>query len=78
VLPPARPAYSRFGASIIGELGTAHWTGQHIAAGWLAQAVAEGALDQVETNLLDEFTPDLRRIGKTLRRGFAATLRGER
>jgi hypothetical protein len=74
----ARPAYTRFGASMIAEVGTAHWTGQHITSGWLAQALAEGALDQVETNLLDEFTPDLRRIGNRLRRGFAATIRGER
>ena len=59
-------------------VSTAQWTGQHITAGWLAQVMAEGALDKVETNLPDEFTPDLRRIGKTLGRGLVATLRGER
>jgi hypothetical protein len=71
----ARPAYTRFGAATIAEVGTAHWTGQHITGRWLAQALGEGALDQIETNLLDEFTPDLRRIGKALKRGLAATVR---
>ena len=70
-----RPAYTRFAASTIAEVGTAHWTGQHITGGWLAQATAEDAVDQIETNLLDEFTPDLRRIGKTLRHRLPAAVR---
>jgi hypothetical protein len=68
----ARPAYTRFAASTIAEVGTAHWTGQRIGGGWLTQALGEDALDQIETNLLDEFTPDLRRIGKALQRGLVA------
>jgi hypothetical protein len=71
----ARPAYTRFAAATMAELGTAHWTGQHITGEWLTQAVGEAALDQIETNLLDEFTPELRRIGKAVRRGLAATVR---
>jgi hypothetical protein len=71
----ARPAYTRFAASTIAEVGTTHWTGQHITRAWLSQALAESALDQIETNLLDEFAPDLRGIGKALRRGFAAAVR---
>jgi hypothetical protein len=62
----ARPAYTRVASATIAEIGTAHWTGQHITGGWLAHAFADGTLDQIETNLLDEFTPDLRRIGKAL------------
>jgi hypothetical protein len=71
----ARPAYTRFAGATIAEVGTAHWTGQKITPTWLGQALGEGALDQIETNLLDEFAPDLRRIGKVLRRGLAATIR---
>jgi hypothetical protein len=58
-----RPAYTRFAAATVAEVGTAHWTGQRIQATWLAQALAWGALDQIQTNLLDEFGPDFRRIG---------------
>jgi hypothetical protein len=70
-----RPAYTRFVGATIAEVGTAHWTRQNITPKWLGHALAEGALDQIETNLLDEFAPDLRRIGKVLRRGLAASIR---
>ena len=69
------PAYTRFAALAVAEVGTAHWTGQRIDTGWLAQALASGAVDQMQTNLLDEFGPDLRRAGtrvsNLLRRVFA-------
>jgi len=71
----ARPAYTRFAAATMAEVGTAHWTGQHITGEWLTAALGEGALDQIETNLLDEFTPELRRIGKAVQRKLAATIR---
>jgi len=58
-----RPAYARFAAATVAEVGTAHWTGQPIQAAWLAQALGWGALDQIQTNLLDEFSPEFRRIG---------------
>jgi hypothetical protein len=67
-----RPAYTRFAASAVVEVGTAHWTGQRITAGWLAGVLGSGALDQIETNLLDEFAPDIRRLGRQLRRSMAA------
>lgn len=70
-----RPAYTRFVASAVAELSTAHWTGQRITAGWLAGALGSGALDQIETNLLDEFAPDIRRVGRRLRRSMAAAVR---
>jgi hypothetical protein len=61
-----RPAYTWFFASATTELSTAHWTGQPIHTRWLLESVGWSALDQVETNLLDEFGPDLRRIGGRL------------
>jgi hypothetical protein len=62
----ARPAYSRFFANVTTELSTAHWTGQPIRAPWVGQSIGFSALNQVETNLLDEFGPDIRRIGMSL------------
>jgi hypothetical protein len=64
-----RPAYSRFFASAATELSTAHWIGQPIRSPWLFQSVGWSALDQVQTNLLDEFGPDLRRIAGSLWHG---------
>jgi len=61
-----RPAYTRFFASATTELSTAHWTGQPIRTTWMLESVGWSALDQVETNLLDEFGPDLRRIAGRL------------
>ena len=58
-----RPAYTRFAAAAVTEVGTAHWTGQRMDPGWLAQALGSGALDQIQTNLVDEFGPDFRRAG---------------
>jgi len=58
-----RPAYSRFFATAVAEASTAHWTRRHIQPGWLLHSVAWSGLDQVQTNLLDEFSPDLRRVG---------------
>jgi hypothetical protein len=58
-----RPAYTRFFADALASVSTAHWTRQRIHPGWLAQSVAWSTLDQVQTNLLDEFGPDLRRMG---------------
>jgi hypothetical protein len=65
-----RPAYTRFFASAVTEMATTHWTGQPIQTAWAFQSLGESALDQVETNLLDEFGPDLRRIaGRLLKIG---------
>jgi hypothetical protein len=57
-----RPAYTRFFASATTELSTAHWVGQPIRTRWEFQSVGWSVLDQAETNLMDEFSPDLRRI----------------
>ena len=58
-----RPAYTRFFASALASVSTAHWTRQRIQPGWLAQSLAWSTLDQIQTNLLDEFGPELRRMG---------------
>jgi hypothetical protein len=58
-----RPAYTRFFANSVADISTAHWTNQPIRTGWLLQSPAWSALGQIQTNLLDEFGPDLRRIG---------------
>ena len=61
-----RPAYTRFFATAATELSTVHWVGQPIRMPWLFQSLGWSALDQVETNLLDEFSPDVRRIATRL------------
>lgn len=58
-----RPAFTRFFANSLADISTAHWTGQPIRAGWLLQSPGWSTLDQIQTNLLDEFGPDLRRLG---------------
>jgi hypothetical protein len=61
-----QPAYTRFFANAATELSTAHWVGQSIRTPWLFQSLGWSALDQVETNLMDEFSPDIRRIATRL------------
>jgi hypothetical protein len=61
-----RPAYARFAAAAAAESSIAHWTGRPVQPGWLAESVGWATLDQIQTNLLDEFGPDLRRIGGRL------------
>jgi hypothetical protein len=58
-----RPAYTRFVAGVVADASVAHWTGQPVRPRWLAQSVGWTALGQFQTNLLDEFGPDMRRIG---------------
>lgn len=61
-----RPAYTRLFGNIVGEVSTAHWTHQAIQTQWLLQSVSWSALGQAQTNLLDEFGPDLQRFGARL------------
>jgi hypothetical protein len=56
-----RPAYTRFFATAVTDVSTANWTNQRIQPGWLLPSLAWSALDQMQTNLMDEFGPDLRR-----------------
>jgi hypothetical protein len=61
-----RPAYTRFFATALTDVSTAHWTGERIRPEWLMTNLAWSALDQMQVNLLDEFGPDLRRIGNRI------------
>ncbi len=58
-----RPAYSRFFASELASVTTARCTGHPIQPRWLVQSLGWSILDQAQTNMLDEFGPDLRRFG---------------
>jgi hypothetical protein len=64
-----RPAYSRFFAGTLTNVSTAHWTRQQVRPEWLAKSLAWGTLDQMQTNMMDEFGPDLRRIGMRVWKG---------
>jgi hypothetical protein len=64
-----RPAYSRFFAGTITNVSTANWTRQRVRPEWLARSLAWGSLDQIQTNMMDEFGPDLRRIGMRVWKG---------
>jgi hypothetical protein len=59
----SRPAYTRFFAAAVTSVSTAHWTRERMGPERLARSVGWCTLDQIETNLLSEFGPDLRRIG---------------
>jgi hypothetical protein len=58
-----RPAYTRFFASTVTDLSTAHWTNQPIQARFVFDSMAWSAIGQMQTNLFDEFSPDMRRFG---------------
>jgi hypothetical protein len=61
-----QPAYTRFFAGALADVSTAHLTGQRIQPRWMVRSVVWSSVDQVQTNLLDEFGPDLRRIGSSI------------
>jgi hypothetical protein len=58
-----RPAYTRFFAIAVANVSTAHWTHRSVGAGWVFRSTGSAVFDQAQTNLLDEFGPDLRRVG---------------
>ena len=58
-----RPAYTRFLSSELANVSTARWTRQPIRPEWLVTSLTCSTLDQAQTNILDEFGPDLRRFG---------------
>jgi hypothetical protein len=58
-----RPSYTRFFANELANVSTARWARQPIRPEWLMKSLAYSTLDQAETNILDEFGPDLRRVG---------------
>ena len=64
-----RPAYTRFFASELASVSVAGWTRQPIQPQRLAQSLWWSTIDQAETNVVDEFGPDLRRIGIRIWKG---------
>jgi len=59
-------AYTRFLAVAAMDVSTANWTGRPITGRWIVRSVGWSLVDQAQTNLMDEFTPDLRRFGTRL------------
>jgi hypothetical protein len=68
-----RPAYTRFFAISVANVSTAHWTRRSIGAGWVLRSTGSAVYDQAQTNLLDEFSPDLRRVGGRIWKRFRLT-----
>jgi hypothetical protein len=58
-----RPAYTRFFAIEMARASTVPWARHPIRAEWFLESLTRSTLDQAQTNILDEFSPDLRRIG---------------
>ena len=61
-----RPAYTRFVAGTVANITTVNWTRQPVQPAWLAGSLGWSTLGQVQTNLLDEFSPELRRAGSRI------------
>jgi hypothetical protein len=59
----SRPAYTRFFAGAVTGVATGNWTRDPIRPARLGQSLAWSALDQVQTNMMTEFGPDMRRFG---------------
>jgi hypothetical protein len=58
-----RPSYTRFFANELANASTAGWGRQSMRPERLMKSLTRSTLDQAQTNILDEFGPDLRRIG---------------
>jgi hypothetical protein len=58
-----RPSYSRFFADELAHASTVRWGRQPIRPEWFMMSLTRSTLDQAQTNILDEFSPDLRRMG---------------
>jgi hypothetical protein len=58
-----RLSYTRFVSDELALLSTVPWSRRPIRPEWFIQSVRYSILDQAQTNLLDEFGPDLRRVG---------------
>jgi hypothetical protein len=61
-----RPAYTRFFAIALAKAATVHWGREPVRPEWFMKSLTRSTFDQAQTNLLDEFGPDLRRIGVRL------------
>ncbi|HLK69955.1 MAG TPA: hypothetical protein VKU19_41285 [Bryobacteraceae bacterium] len=56
------PAYTRFVAAELANVSTARSMRHVMQPGWVMRSLVSTALDQAQTNILNEFGPDLRRI----------------
>jgi hypothetical protein len=65
----SRPAYTRFFASELASVSVARWTRRPVQPRQLVETLWSSTLDQAQTNVLDEFGPDLRRIGMRIWKG---------
>lgn len=61
------PAYPRFLALATAPLVSSTWRPRPLTGTRYLGCFADGLLGQAETNLLDEFTPDLKRFGTKVR-----------
>ena len=57
------PAYGRIGAGLVARATSSTWHPQSMNASVLLNGVAQSALDRAGSNLLTEFTPDLKAFG---------------
>jgi hypothetical protein len=62
------PAYSRFAGITGGALIAPAWHRHTLSASGFGQDLAFSALDQVQNSLLTEFSPDMLRVGRSVRK----------
>ena len=62
------PAYARFAGIAAGAIIAPAWHQRPLSAPAFFSDVAFGALDQLQNSLLSEFGPDLRKLGRKVRR----------
>ena len=58
------PAYGRMAAGVVGAAISSTWHPQSIQPGTLLRGIGQSAIDRAGNNLLAEFEPDLKRVGR--------------
>jgi hypothetical protein len=58
------PAYGRIAAGMVGAAVSSTWHPQSIGPATLARGMGHSAIDRAGNNLLSEFAPDLKRVGR--------------
>lgn len=66
------PAYGRIAAGITGAAVSSTWHPQSMGTGAILGGVGQSAMDRVCSNLLTEFTPDLKAFGRRTLNRFRA------
>jgi hypothetical protein len=62
------PAYARFAAITSGALIAPAWHARSLSASGFFADVTFGMLDQLQNSLLNEFSPDLQKVGRKVRK----------